>query len=47
MLLRAHASSPPKKQLIGCGSKFLGEEDALRAALVSRGAPIVGSDTLV
>jgi hypothetical protein len=28
MLLEAHASSPPKKQLIGCGSKFLREEDA-------------------
>jgi hypothetical protein len=28
MPLGAHASSPPKKQLIGCGSKFLGKEDA-------------------
>jgi hypothetical protein len=28
MSLGAHASSPPKKQLIGCGFKFLGEEDA-------------------
>jgi len=29
MPLGAHASSPPKKQLVGCGSKYLGEEDAL------------------
>jgi hypothetical protein len=28
MSLGTHASSPPKKQPIGCGSKFLGEEDA-------------------
>jgi hypothetical protein len=28
MPLGAHASSPLKKQLIGCGSKFLREEDA-------------------
>jgi hypothetical protein len=28
MPLEAHTSLPPKKQLIGCDSKFLGEEDA-------------------
>jgi hypothetical protein len=28
MPLGAHASLPPKKQLISCDPKFLGEEDA-------------------
>jgi hypothetical protein len=32
MPLGAHVFSPLKKQLIGCGSKFLGEEDAFASS---------------